>query len=95
MTKKIKLEEGECLCPKCNGVGEVYTSKGIQGNTICTKCWGAGKLDWIEMIMGASYIFHVPRLRKVYPQLIAKELVKVQPMGMPQAKKENKKQRRI
>ena len=46
----IVYEEGEVLCPKCNGscVGEweqpAYSS--------CEKCWGSGKLDWIELATG-------------------------------------------
>ena len=45
--QKIKLEEGEVICKKCNG--EEYIGKDFR---ICPKCNGLGKLDWITDIMG-------------------------------------------
>ena len=50
MNDKIKLEEGEVICDKCNGTGE-KTYEGW-GGLPCDRCLGHGKLDWIENMMG-------------------------------------------
>jgi DnaJ-class molecular chaperone len=46
-----KLEEGEIVCPKCNGTGRKgeVTAYGWYG---CPKCRGNGYLDWVENIVG-------------------------------------------
>ena len=53
----------------------------------CTKCWGQGDLDWIENIKGREYNPHdsltASLVKTIYPKLIAKDLVSVQPMSMP------------
>ena len=79
-----KLKAGEVLCPKCNGEGKIY---GVEYSyKMCSKCWGAGKVDWIELAMGKKqpdYITVLPKLRNVYPALLAKDLVSVQAMEGP------------
>ena len=63
----MKLNIGEVICSKCNGLGNFgYTVEmqeiqmggrthrfpGLQTEKICPKCKGAGKLDWIEAVVG-------------------------------------------
>ena len=75
----MKLEEGEVICDKCNGDVKSYN----ESFTVCTKCWGTGKLDWIDLCVGKKApdgIFNLPKLKKVYPKLMAKDLVSIQPM---------------
>ena len=43
-----ELNEGEMVCSKCNGEGEIPGHR----RKFCPKCKGKGKLDWIENIMG-------------------------------------------
>jgi hypothetical protein len=87
------LEEGEVICNKCEGGGtwpqlfmDEYNDDSAQ-YYICPKCHGNGKLDWIEKICGKPknpyYNFTLPLVRKIYPKLIASELVSVQPMDKP------------
>lgn len=79
-----KLKEGEVICPKCNGEGKIY---GVDYSyKMCSKCWGVGKLDWIELAMGRKrpdHMFILPKARNVYPALLAKDLVSIQPMEGP------------
>jgi len=61
---KMKLEEGEVFCPKCNGGGS-YPYKFVKLEDPkycrCNKCLGTGKLDWIEMCVGKkSYMYIKP-----------------------------------
>jgi len=46
----MKLNKGEVICDKCNGVGLIDNS----AHTVrcCIKCYGSGKLDWAENITG-------------------------------------------
>jgi hypothetical protein len=74
----VKLEEGEILCPECKG----------DNTWFCFRCGGTGKLDWVELCMkknGAAIwgqqTLTLPKIRKMYPKLIAKDLVSVQPMN--------------
>ncbi len=48
----VDLEEGEVICPKCNGSGSEpkIHDRIVAGK--CSKCFGKGKLDWIENIVG-------------------------------------------
>ena len=90
------LEEGELICNKCEGGGtwpQLFMDEhnnDAANYYICPKCHGAGKLDWIERIVGKAkapyWNFILPKLRKMYPKLIASEIVSVQPMGKPIAK---------
>ena len=70
----IILKEGEVICDNCNGNTKNYT----ESIAVCTKCWGTGKLDWIDLCVGKKFpdiIFELPKLRKMYPKMIAKDLV--------------------
>ena len=81
MKDKPYLEAGEVICDNCNGDGKLSITLG--SITVCTKCWGTGKLDWIEVCTGKmipEHIFRIPLVRKVYPKLLAKELISVQPI---------------
>ncbi len=80
------LEEGEVICNKCEGGGS-WPGKFLELEqatwSICPKCQGVGKLDWVERVTGKPrnpYLFTLPITRKIYPKLIASELVSVQPM---------------
>ena len=86
----MKLEEGEVLCPECYGKGSIPTKK-VRGEIVtdclCRKCYGTGKLDWVEVCMGKSIgkvlynSITLPLIRHIYPKLIAKELVSIQPIN--------------
>ena len=90
----MKLEPGEVICPVCKGSGKLVGNnpKNFKPKTFtfpCNKCLGTGKLDWIEMCMGkkdiliwgqVSTTMTLPKIRNMYPKLIAKELVSVQPI---------------
>lgn len=76
----IKLEEGEVICDSCYGDTPKNYNDSI---TVCTKCWGTGKLDWIDICVGKKtpdHILQLPKIRKVYPKLLASELISIQPM---------------
>jgi hypothetical protein len=84
------LNEGEVICNKCEGGGSwprLFLNEDQAQYYRCPKCRGAGKLDWIYNVTGVPAspydIFSFPKVRKTYPQLIASELVSVQPMGKP------------
>ena len=78
----MKLKPGYVLCPKCEG----------KADTFCFKCLGKGQIDWIQYAMGYDLIenpykaIELPLLRQMYPRLIAKDLVSVQPMEFPNEK---------
>ncbi len=91
----MKLEPGELICDKCEGGGS-YPKKFAKLEdpyfSCCPKCLGTGKLDWIEMCMGRAINFvtmgnnpcstiTLPKVRSMYPKLMAKELVSVQPIN--------------
>lgn len=77
----MKLEEGEILCPECKG----------DNTWFCFRCGGTGKIDWVDLCMdrNKTTIFGqnpykaitLPAIRQMYPKLIAKELVSVQPIN--------------
>ncbi|MCK5603329.1 hypothetical protein KAR91_15705 [Candidatus Pacearchaeota archaeon] len=46
------LSEGEVICNKCLGAGEILRGDIQYMDEICSKCWGTGKIDWIENVMG-------------------------------------------
>ena len=50
----MELKDGEVLCDKCEGDGEIkYTDeKFFIRKRTCEKCYGDGKLDWLENITG-------------------------------------------
>jgi len=51
----MKLEEGEVICPQCEGTGKPNNNKFENFYLVpkvCDKCHGSGKLDWIENIVG-------------------------------------------
>ena len=79
MSEKKFLKEGEVICDSCHGDTKSYG----ESITVCTKCWGTGKLDWIDLCVGKKTpdsVFYMPKIRKVYPKLIAKDLISIQPM---------------
>jgi len=47
-----KLEDGEMICSKCNGEGEVLPQNSHFGVEFCDKCHGDGIVDWVDNIMG-------------------------------------------
>jgi len=53
----MKLNEGEMICNKCEGMGTLPSEQ--DPNTmakICKKCFGHGKVDWLENILGKKAI---------------------------------------
>lgn len=50
----IHLEEGEQICPKCNG-----SSASILKRNYCKFCLNSGKVDWIENITGKTNIIPI------------------------------------
>lgn len=53
--KEEDLNDGEMICPKCNGVGflnKIEFDDSSIYKDLCDKCQGTGKLDWIENIRG-------------------------------------------
>jgi hypothetical protein len=45
----VEAEDGEVLCPKCDGHMCIENEDGAIGT--CSKCWGKGKLDWVTNAM--------------------------------------------
>lgn len=85
----MELEPGEVICDKCKGRGTipkvVKPAGEIVTDIICRKCHGAGKLDWIELCMKKPVQLSftsitLPIIRHIYPKLIAKDLISVQPI---------------
>ena len=54
--KKVKLEEGEVICSKCEGERRISISNEYYSSYIitCPKCHGIGKLDWVSNAMGVD-----------------------------------------
>ncbi len=80
MSRKKFLKEGEVICDKCRGDSII---SGPFASSICSKCWGTGKLDWIELCTGKKMpdsLFALPKIRTMYPKLIAEEIISIQPM---------------
>jgi len=51
----LTLEEGECVCTKCNGWGYVSSNrKEGTGYKLCPKCLGRCMLDWIDAAIGKN-----------------------------------------
>jgi DnaJ-class molecular chaperone len=52
----VEINEGEEICPKCDGKGRVKLPNGkgrLYSATLnCDKCLGAGKIDWVEKATG-------------------------------------------
>lgn len=52
----LELEEGETICPECNGQGmkKIFNDRPTQFSSriACKKCLGDGKFDWVEKVMG-------------------------------------------
>ena len=78
----IDANNGEVICPKCNGGSYSKSYKGY-----CNKCNNTGKVFWIDTLVHtqhSSFWFGdsivVPIIRTVYPKLVASELVSVQPL---------------
>ena len=84
MNKPPELLPGEEICPDCSGTGLAEDYRKYQFPPMCGKCWGAGKLDWIQMAMGKSMnpcsSIVLPKLRTVYPRLIAQDIVGCHPI---------------
>lgn len=57
---KIELQEGEYICPICNGTGN--DERAIW---ICDKCDGEGKVDWVSQVVTRSIVERMSTLRRV------------------------------
>ncbi|MHA1816658.1 MAG: hypothetical protein ACTSX1_11670 [Candidatus Heimdallarchaeaceae archaeon] len=84
------LNEGEVICNKCEGGGSwprLFLNEDQAQYYRCPKCRGAGKLDWIYNVTGVPArpgdLFRFPEVMNLYPKLITRELVGMQPMGKP------------
>ncbi len=60
MKTEKDLKEGEVICNKCSGTGEIHGRRRIDASLTCSKCWGVGKLDWIDNVMGRSNFDQFP-----------------------------------
>jgi len=60
---KLKLNEGELICPYCKGSGYIYRKPkwGVKETLSCPLCGTAGKVDWIRNIVGPD-----PRMPQQY-----------------------------
>lgn len=58
LQKYVVINEGEELCPECNGKGQIpcinHETKTIKNILRCHNCQGKGKLDWIEKVVGVK-----------------------------------------
>lgn len=53
----VILEDGEQLCPQCNGNRTVIAYNRFQGKQVkvmCGACLGKGKMDWLEIVTGVK-----------------------------------------
>jgi len=52
---ELNEEEGEIVCPDCNGWGvKFYLDENIVST--CRHCCGAGKMDWVDNLRGGLII---------------------------------------
>ena len=86
----VELLPGEEICPVCKGKGKGdYDKSEDFFGFFCFRCNGTGKIDWVQKAMGPqkpnpySKIV-LPKVRRIYPQLLAKELISVQPLDQPE-----------
>jgi len=58
---KMKLEEGEMICDKCNGTGTNLdqTFGDDLRHSWCNKCHGRRKVDWITNIIGETPCYYI------------------------------------
>ena len=47
----MDLKDGEIICPRCKGNGEIM---GCTCMVLCPKCKGKKKLDWVENATGVK-----------------------------------------
>jgi len=78
----MKLEPGEYVCSVCNGNSYGKPNRNKRAFP-CYNCDGTGKVDWITNAMPKSFMFVLPKIRHVFPKLIAEQLCSVQPMKSP------------
>jgi len=56
----MKLAQGEIICDKCNGTGEITNKSEFEFTylvfNVCLKCLGSGKLNWVEVIFGKELL---------------------------------------
>ena len=50
------MKDGEIVCNKCLGEGEILPYGDHFGVEICPKCLGVGKLDWVENVVGKKIV---------------------------------------
>ncbi len=80
-----ELKDGEQFCKVCHGEGMVKARKGVEFKNrellVCHACYGTGKLDWVEKVVGkkSNLFITLPLIRKMYPRLIAQDILSVQP----------------
>lgn len=48
---QINEEDGEVLCDKCQGEGNILNHDIQLMDYICPKCNGEGKVDWVRNVM--------------------------------------------
>ena len=48
----MEYKEGEVICDKCNGHGQILWKD--DNYSPCKKCRGVGKVNWIEDVFGKS-----------------------------------------
>jgi len=60
---KLKLREGELVCPDCKGSGYTHRKPGwgIKETFSCPLCGTDGKVDWIRNVIGPD-----PRMPQQY-----------------------------
>lgn len=92
------LEEEVYKCRTCRGTGKRYKvcergPKTIYKPIKCNHCGGSGYVDWIDNIkfnedggfFTGEWEVELPRIRSVWPKLIAEDLISVQPMVDPRS----------
>ncbi len=59
MRRKMKIEETEVICDKCEGEGyQMFGGPAYRSRIMCRKCDGKGKLDWVTNIVGKPKSSH-------------------------------------
>lgn len=71
----MKLKEGEYICDKCNGRGNIPT-RNPDVVIKCPKCFGKQKLDWIENVVGVTKLKGKIDVPQEWINFAAKELAK-------------------